>query len=145
MNRAWHNFKYWSVENIKTCRAFFWARCHHGLFSDIVDCPFPDKKLIKILFWLAVFLLFGFLVMSGTCTQKKCQNNCNGRELSAISAGEVSMSGLNGKRVVNSPQRKLISKNRRQEVERVNESEIVPNRHVIISIFGREIEEKVEK
>ena len=35
--------------------------------------------------------------------------------------------------------------NLRQEVERVAESEIVPNRHVFVSIVGREIEEKVEK
>ena len=31
-----------------------------------------------------------------------------------------------------------------QEVECMAESEIVPNRHVFISIFGQEIEEKVE-
>ena len=30
--------------------------------------------------------------------------------------------------------------NRRQEVERVAESEIVSNQHILISIFGREIE-----
>ena len=35
------------------------------------------------------------------------------------------------------PQRKWISKNRRQEVERVAESEIVLNWHVFISIFDR--------
>ena len=34
---------------------------------------------------------------------------------------------------------------RRQEVERVAESEIVQNRHVFISTVGREIEEKVDK
>ena len=42
-------------------------------------------------------------------------------------------------------QRKRIPKNRRQAVERVAESEIVPNRHVFVSIFGQEIKEKVEK
>ena len=35
--------------------------------------------------------------------------------------------------------------NFRQEVERVAESEIVPNRHIFLSIVGREIEENVEK
>ena len=32
--------------------------------------------------------------------------------------------------------------NRRQEVERVDESEIAPNRHVPVSIVGQKIEEK---
>ena len=32
---------------------------------------------------------------------------------------------------------------RRRDVDRVDESEIVPNRHVFVSIVGREIEEKV--
>ena len=54
------------------------------------------------------------------------------------------MIGLKGKRVGDSLQQKLFSKNCRQEVERMAESEIVPNRHVFISIFGQEIEEKVE-
>ena len=54
------------------------------------------------------------------------------------------MSGLKGKRVGDSPQQKLISKNCRQEVELVAESKIVLNQHVFVSIFGREIEEKVE-
>ena len=36
-------------------------------------------------------------------------------------------------------------KNRLQEVERVDESEIVPNRHVLVFIAGQEIEEKVKK
>ena len=39
----------------------------------------------------------------------------------------------------------MIFKNRRQEVERVVESEIVPNRHVFVSSFGQEIKEKVQK
>ena len=39
---------------------------------------------------------------------------------------------------------KMNFKNHRQEVERVAESGKVPNRHVFDSIFGREIEEKVE-
>ena len=43
-----------------------------------------------------------------------------------------------------SAQRICIYKNRRQEVERVAEYKIVPNRHVFISIFGREIKEKTE-
>ena len=55
------------------------------------------------------------------------------------------MSGLKGKRVGDSPQRNLISKHRRQEVEGVYKSEIVPNRRVFVSIFGQEIEEKLEK
>ena len=33
--------------------------------------------------------------------------------------------------------------NRQQEVERVDESEIVPNRYIFVSIVGQEIEEKV--
>ena len=41
-------------------------------------------------------------------------------------------------------QQKWISKNRRQDVDRVAESKIVPNRHVFIHIFGREIKEKVD-
>ena len=40
--------------------------------------------------------------------------------------------------------KKINFENRGQEVERVAESEIVLNRHVFISIFGQEIEEKVE-
>ena len=32
---------------------------------------------------------------------------------------------------------------RRREVDRVDESEIVPNRQVFVSIVGQEIEEKV--
>ena len=59
--------------------------------------------------------------------------------------GGVSMSGLRGKRVGDSLQQKLIPKNRRQEVERVAESDISTNWHVFVSIFGREIEERVEK
>ena len=62
-----------------------------------------------------------------------------------IFAGGVSMSGQKGKRVGDSLQQKRIPKERRQEVERVDESEIVPNRHVLFSIFGREIKENVEK
>ena len=42
------------------------------------------------------------------------------------------------------PQLKRISKYRRQEVERVAESEIVLNWHVFFSIFVRDIEEKLE-
>ena len=42
-------------------------------------------------------------------------------------------------------QRKLISKNRCQEVERVAEYEIVLNWRVFVSIVGREIEKKVKK
>ena len=38
-----------------------------------------------------------------------------------------------------------LEKNCEQDVERVAESEIVPNRRVFVSIIGREIEEKVEK
>ena len=41
------------------------------------------------------------------------------------------------------PQRRWISKNCRREVERVAESEIGPNRHIFVSIVGREIGEKV--
>ena len=41
-------------------------------------------------------------------------------------------------------QRKWISKNRRQEEERMDESEIVLNQRVLTSIVGWEIEEKVE-
>ena len=40
---------------------------------------------------------------------------------------------------------KMNSENRRQEVERVAESEIALNRRVFVAIIGREIEEKVEK
>ena len=54
------------------------------------------------------------------------------------------MRGLEGNRVSNSPQRKRVSKNCRQEVERVAEFEIFPNRHVFVSILGQEIKEKVE-
>ena len=36
-------------------------------------------------------------------------------------------------------------KKHQQEVERMAESEIVPNRHVSVSIFGGEIENKVDK
>ena len=32
-------FLYWSAENIKTRRALFLARCHHVVWSDIVDRP----------------------------------------------------------------------------------------------------------
>ena len=46
------------------------------------------------------------------------------------------MSGLKGKRVGDSPQQKLISKNCQEEVEHMAESEIVPNRHVFVSTFG---------
>ena len=35
------------------------------------------------------------------------------------------------------------SKKRRREVDHVDESEIVPNRHYFVSIVGREIEGKV--
>ena len=38
-----------------------------------------------------------------------------------------------------------ISKNHQQEEERVAESKIFPNQRVFVYIFGREIEEKVEK
>ena len=55
------------------------------------------------------------------------------------------MRSLKGKRVNNYPHRKWIPKNRRQEVKHVTESEIVPNWHVFVSVFGQEIEEKVEK
>ena len=40
---------------------------------------------------------------------------------------------------------KWISKNSQQDMERVAESEIVPNRRVFISIVGQEIDGKVEK
>ena len=62
-----------------------------------------------------------------------------------ISEGGASMSGLKAKRVDDAPQWKRISKNRRKEVERMAEYEIVPNQHVFVSIFGEEIEEMVEK
>ena len=39
---------------------------------------------------------------------------------------------------------KRIFKNRWQEVERVAELEIVLNQHILVSIVGQEIEEKVE-
>ena len=55
------------------------------------------------------------------------------------------MSGLKDKRVSDSQQQKLIWKNRRQEVERVNEFKIVLNQHIFVSIFDQEMEEKVEK
>ena len=102
------------------------------------------QNLINILFRLEVFLLLIFLVMSGMLTQKNyCQLNRSGRKLLNIFAGGVSISSLKGKRVGNSPQRKWILKNRRQDVERVAGSKIFPNLHVFISIFGLEIEEKV--
>ena len=37
----------------------------------------------------------------------------------------------------NFPQQKWISKNRQQEVEHMAESEIFPNWHVFVSIFGQ--------
>ena len=40
-------------------------------------------------------------------------------------------------KILISPQRKQITKNRWQEAEGVDESEIVPNRHIFVSIFGR--------
>ena len=55
------------------------------------------------------------------------------------------MSVLKGKMIGNSLHQKRISKNHRHEVERVAESEVAPNRHVFVSVFGRETEEKVEK
>ena len=62
-----------------------------------------------------------------------------------IFAWDVSTSGLKGKRVGDSPQRKWIPKNRRQVVERVAKSEIIPNWHVFVPISVQEIGEKVEK
>ena len=50
---------------------------------------------------------------------------------------------LKVKRVGDSSQQKN-SKNLQQEVERVAESEIVPNWHIFVSIFSREIKEKLE-
>ena len=41
------------------------------------------------------------------------------------------------------PQQKLISKNRQQEVERVDESEIFPTRQIFVSTVIQEIEENV--
>ena len=84
--------------------------------------------------------------MSGTRTQKKLPMKSQRKSIVNYFSWDVSsMSGLKGKRVRHSPQRKWISKNRRQEVERVAESKIVPNRHVFVSILGGEIEENVEK
>ena len=54
------------------------------------------------------------------------------------------MSGLKGKKFNDSQQQTLFTKKHWQEVERVAESEVVPDRHVFVSIFCREIEEKVE-
>ena len=55
------------------------------------------------------------------------------------------MRSLKGKGVGNSPRRKLISKNCRQGAERMAEYKIVPIQHVFISMFGQEIQEKVDK
>ena len=76
---------------------------------------------------------------------KKFRQNRSGRQLLTIFAGDVIMSGLKGKRVGDSSQWKRISKNHRQEGEQVAESEIVPNRHIFVSIFGGETKEKVDK
>ena len=83
--------------------------------------------------------------MSGTCTQKKLLTKLQWKAIVDYFSGGVSISGLKCKRVGDSPQRKLISKKRWQEMERVAESEIVLNKYVFVSIFGREIEEKAEK
>ena len=67
-------FLYWYEENIKTCCAFVLARCHHGVFYDIVNHPFLKIKLDWHIVPTVRFLLFSFPMMSGTCTQKKTAN-----------------------------------------------------------------------
>ena len=58
-------------------------------------------------------------------------------KLLTIFAGSASISGLKGRRVSDSLQQKRIPENLQQEVEGVAESGIVPNRHVLVSIFGQ--------
>ena len=91
------------------------------------------------------FLLVRLPMMSGTRTQKKLPIKLQQKTIVEIFTGGVSMSGLKGKRVGDYLQRKWISKNCPQDVERVDESKIVPNRHVFVLIVGQETEEKMEK
>ena len=137
-------FKYGYEENIKTC----WGFCF-GMVSawSLFWYCWPSIEEYKN--WSTScsdwqFLFFILMMMSGARTQKNCRWHPSRRLLSTIFAGGVSMIGLKGKRVGNSTQSIRISKNHRQDVERVAESKIFPNWHVFISIFVQKTEEKVE-
>ena len=122
----------------------FFTRFHHGLCYHISDHPLPNINLDQHLVPTGTFVVVQLADYVRGAYEKKYRQNCSRRQLSKKIARGVSVSSLKGKRVSDSPQRKLISKNRRQEVESVAESEIVPNWHVFVYIFGQEIKEKVE-
>ena len=66
------------------------ARCHHGLFSGIVDCPLWNIKLYQ------------HLVPTGSFVVARFADNV--MNAYAKKTGGVSMSGLGGKSIVDSPQ-----------------------------------------
>ena len=77
-------FLYWSVECINKFRAFFLARCHHGLCSDIIYRPLQNIKLDWNLFPTGIFFIFQFSDDVKDAHVKKCQRNPSGRQLSTI-------------------------------------------------------------
>ena len=53
-------FLYWSVDNIKTCRALSLERCHHVVCSHIFDRPLRNIKLDRHLVPTGSFFVFQF-------------------------------------------------------------------------------------
>ena len=84
-------------------------------------------------------------MISGIRTQKELPTKSQRREIFENFCRGDQYDQIEGQEVLRFSATKTVSENRQQEVERVDESEIVPNWHVLDSIFGREIEEKVEK
>ena len=74
--------------------------------------------------------------------KKNCRWNPSGGQLLIIFVGGISMSGLKWNRVGDSPQQKWISKNLWQEMERVDESKIVPNRYVFVLFLAEKLRKR---
>ena len=103
------------------------ARCHHGLCYHISDRLLTNINFDQHLVPTGSFVVVRLADYVKGVYEKNYRQNCSRRQLSTIFARGVSMTGLKGNRVGDSPQRKLIPKNLWQEVDRVAESEIVPN------------------
>ena len=137
---------YWSEENINTCHTFFWARCHHGLCSEIIDRPFPNIKLDRHLVPTGVFFVIQFANdVRDTYTKKTADEIAAEGNCRRFLQGTSERVAWRATGFGSYPQRKRIPKKCQQEVESVAESKIVLNQHAFVSIFGQETEEKVEK
>ena len=112
------------------------AQCHHGVCSGIVDCTFPSIEIDRHLVPTGIFFVFQISNYVRNAYAKRLPMKYQRKGIVGNFHRGCQYEQLEGKEGQKFSATKTNLENRRQEVERVAESKVVPNRHVFVYIFG---------